>query len=112
MLIAYIDPKTREVRVLSTDENPAVVVLSVQEENAVWLAKEQHGSKGGMRCHVFYDRFQAPTMRDAAHAAQVQNKLVAALENHPDFRGYLAGLLNPVLATQEVALQNLNPKGG
>lgn len=106
MLIAYYDPKTKEVRVLSTADCPAVVVLSIAEEEAVHASHERFKTKGGMRAQVFLDA-RLPDVNNIIKREAMQQRLVAALDQHKEMRSYVAGLLNPALQDQVIATKDL-----
>lgn len=108
MLFAFYDPKTKDVRVISTDEMPAIIVLSVSEEESVAKVYDKFLKKGKMRAHLFCDVRKTPLIANAGVFAKMEQKLKAALERRMDFHAYVDGMTTELGGEQKATPQDIS----
>lgn len=88
-VIAYWNPKTKEVKVLCTDDLPAIAILSRVEEDAILLAREATEKTGQVRAQMWINDVRVPSMGNVVARAQIEQKIKIALANHPMTQVYV-----------------------
>lgn len=89
MLLAYWNPKTKEVRVLCTDDFPSIAILSRVEEDNILQARERTQHTGKLRAQMYINPARVPAMNNPVAIAHIEQQIKIALANHPMAQFYV-----------------------
>jgi hypothetical protein len=110
MLIAYYDPKTKDVRILCTDTHPAIALMTTIEEDMVIDQRRREDARGKVRAQMYVNVLDVPLLKNGVELAKVERKLKEALANHPFTQAYVQqqGTNDTLVGAQAAKTQDIS----